>query len=457
MTKSFDFDLIVIGSGAAGSAAAFAAAEAGLNVAVAEVGDWGGRSLNTRDLPLRAAASFAHLYTQALRGAKFGISSANLRFNYPTLLNWEKLAKRRATTDVKKSFEEAGITRLNGLAHFLSPYELSVGQVCMTAPKFIIASGVAPSSGGIVGAESVNCLTPETALKIPRPPKTLLVVGGGATGCEMAEYFATLGTKVCIAELAGRLLPKEDEEVGTILGDYLEQNARIKVLAQTRITAMRSREDCIQVTFLRGGQEKTLRVEAVLLATGSKPALDLGLENTGVKFNRNRIAVDEYLQTSVKHIWAAGECLGRESSVEQAAYEGALAAANIVNRQKNLANYEGFIRLVNTFPQVAAVGMTEEMCISKGLKLRKAVVPLACVSAANTEDFKIGFLKLLANGQKKIVGAVAMCPNAELIIEEVALAIRHKLSVVQLASTPHVSSSWSELVRLAAKDIAKQQ
>lgn len=455
MAKSFDFDLIIIGSGAAGSAAAFVAREAGLNVAVVEAGLWGGSAMNFREIPFRAATSFSHSYQNALKASRFGLSSGNLRFNYPTVLNWQKLAKKRAVTGTKKSFEEAGITCLNGLAHFLSPYELSVGQVCVTAPKFIIASGTTLNPGGIVGVESVKCLTPETALEVPRPPKTMLIIGGGKTGCEFAEYFSTLGTKVCIMEISDRLLPKEDEEVGKILGDYLSQTAKIKTLTQSRALSVKSEADCIRVSFLRGGQEKTLRVDSVLLATGSQPALDLGLENTGIKFSQSKIPTNEYLQTSMKHIFAAGECLSGEKPTELAAYEGALAAANLVGKQKNLVIRTGFIRTVNVSPEIAAVGLTEEMCLAKNLKFKKAVVPLSAVSAANTDDFRVGFLKLIMNGQKKIVGAVAMCPNAELVIEEVALAIRHRLSPVQLASTPHVSSGWSELVRLAAKELTK--
>lgn len=455
MARNFDFDLIIVGSGAAGSAAAFAAAEAGLNVAVAEVGTWGGCGVNSRDLPFRAVSSFSHLYQNALRGSRFGLSSSNLRFNYPTLLNWQTLAKKRATSGLKKSFEEAGITCLKGLAHFLSPYEISIGSVCFSAPKFLIASGSVLNTGGILGLESVECLTPDSALKIPRPPKTMLVVGGGATGCEMAEYFSTLGTKVCLIELSGRLLPREDEEAGSVLAEYFAENSHIKVLTQSRVVSVIKEESGIKAVFLRGGQEKFIKVESVLLATGSHPALDLGLENTGVKFDRDHIIVDEFLQTSAKHIFAAGDCIGGESSTERAAYEGALAASNLLGRQKNLVNREGFIRLVGTNPQIASVGLTEDECLARHLKFKKTFIPLSAVSASNTEDFRVGFLKLLVNGQKKIIGATVMCPNAELVIEELAIAIRHHFSVIELASTPHISSSWSELVRLAAKDLAK--
>lgn len=456
MAKKFDFDLVVIGSGTAGTAAAFTAAQAGQNVAIVESELWGGCSPNSRDLPFRAATTFSHLYCEAIHGSRFGLSSGKLRYNYPTLKKWQALAKKRATSGLKKSFEKAGITCLKGLAHFMSPYELSVGSVPVSAQKFIIASGATLNSGGIIGVESVKCLNPDSALEISRPPKTLLIVGGGATGCEFAEYFATLGTKVCLVEVEDNLLPKEDSEAGQVLEEYFSESLKIKVLTGSRIVSVANLDDGLKATMLRGGQEKNLRADAILLATGADPALDLGLENAGVKFNKNGIIVDSFLQTSMKHIWAAGDCIGGESSAERAAYEGAIAASNATSRQKNLVNYSGFVRVVDTFPGLAFVGLSEKECKSRRLKYKKSFIELSSLSAANTSDFRVGFLKLLADNSGKIIGATLMCPDAELVVQELALAVRHRFSAVELASTPHASSSWSEIVRLAAKDIVKK-
>ncbi|MBQ2659860.1 NAD(P)/FAD-dependent oxidoreductase [Candidatus Saccharibacteria bacterium] len=455
MVKNFDFDLIIIGSGAAGSAAAFSAAATGLNVAIVEAGKWGGSALNSRDLPFRAATSFSQLYFNSLHGVKFGLSTKTLRFNYPTVLNWQALAKKRSGAGSKKAFEQAGITCLKGLAHFLSPYELSVNSVRVSAPKFIIASGAEPNLGGVVGCDAVKYLTPDSALSVPRPPKTLLIAGAGATGCEFATYFTTLGTKVCLMELSDHILPKEDIEAQEVLEKYLTDGFGIKVLTESRLTSISPNESGIKATYLRGGKEKSVVVDEVLLATGSSPALDLGLENAGIKFDQNGIIVNNLLQTSMKHIWAAGDCIGGNSSSERASYEGALAAANALSHKKNLVSYTGFPRCVQTFPGVATVGLTESDCLAQHKKYRKSFIPLSAISASNTSDFRIGFLKLLSDTQGKIIGATVMCPEAELIVSELALAVRHHLSAVELASTPHVASSWSELVRLAAKELAK--
>ena len=455
LRKKFDFDYIVIGSGVAGTAAALSAAKMKKKVAIVESGRWGGSSLNYSDIPARAAFNFSHLYMDSVRGSRFGISSASLRYNYPTALNWITLASRRAGANSKKIFEENKITCFSGFANFLTPYEISAGTSQISAPNFLIATGAKLSSGNISGVETVKCLTPATALSLNRPPKSVFIIGAGSTGTELANYFAELGSEVCLGELAGRILPREDEEVGRVLAQYFEDKLHIKILTQSRIVAVANDAGKVKITFLRGGQEKFVRTDAVVLATGSAPNADLGLENAGVEYSKDGIDVNNMLLSSMKHISAAGDCIGGESSPERAAYEGALAASNAFSRQKNLRNYEGFIRLTNTFPSVASVGLNEEDSLRLNLKIKKSVLPLSSVSASNLFDFRSGFVKIIADPKDKLLGATVMCPNAELVIQEVALAVRHKFTITQLASAPHSSSSWSELVHLACRKLKK--
>ena len=459
MRKKFDYDLIVIGSGPAGAAAALSAAGAGLKVALVESGKWGGSCLNDSDVPRQSLLQFSHLFSEARRGARFGLSSASLRYNYPTAKNWQALALRRAGANSKKSFEAAKIACFPGYASFLSPYEIAVGDKILAAQKFILATGARPTNGDVAGVEAATCLTPADAYRLPRPPKSVFIVGAGSTGCELANFFAELGSSVILGELSGRLLPREDEEVGQLLTTYFENALHIKVLTQSRVVSVQKLSDdshLQKVTFLRGGQEKSVKTDLIVLATGSRPNVEnLSLENAGVAYTKEGITADEMLRTSMKHILAAGDCLGGESSTERAAYEGSLAAANFVNKSKNLRNYEGFIRLTETYPSVASTGLTEDDCVKKGIKCQKSVLPLSSVAAANLSDFRFGFVKLLADPKEKLLGATVVCPSAELVIQEIATAVRHKFTITQLASTPHISSSWTELVHLAAKKMIK--
>lgn len=227
--RGSDFDLIVIGSGAAGSAGALMAAGARQKVAIIEADKWGGSSLNYSDVPFGALFQVSHLLAQSIAGAKFGISSSNLRYNYPTINNWKNTAMRRAGANSKKTLEEAGITTVHGVAHFVGPRQISVGNTQLSADKFLIATGAHMMDTGIKGLESVDFLTPESVLDMTRPPKTIFIVGGGSTGCELAQFFAELGTKVLIADVTGRLLPREDEEVGQVMDETFNKLG-IKVL-----------------------------------------------------------------------------------------------------------------------------------------------------------------------------------------------------------------------------------
>lgn len=455
--KNFDFDLIILGSGSAGSAAASLAAEARLKTAIVEAGDWGGAGLNGSDVFKEAAFNFSHLYSDAVAGARFGLSSGSLRFNYPTALNWQNFAAKRSGFNNKKVFEDAGISCFHGFANFLSPYEISVGQKRLTAANFIISTGAKIFNGNISGVADVACLTPTSALKLSRLPKTIFVVGGGSTGCELAQHFAELGVKVYLGELSNELLPREDIEAGKILNLYFQERLKIKVLTQSRVISVEKTDAGKKVSFLRGGAEKSVVVDEIVLATGSLPNVDLGLENTGVRFLTDGIEVNRYLQTTVKHIYAAGDVTGTDfSSPERAAYEGALAVANIVNRSRNMSNYTGYARLTKTTPGVASVGLSETECLRRNLKYNKSLVALSSTFAANVYDFRAGFVKLIAEKNTgKILGATIVAPNVDLMIQEISFAVRHGLTVTQLASTPHVASSWSEAVRLAARKLIK--
>ncbi len=457
MGKKFDYDLIVIGSGPAGSAAALFAAKSGSKVAIVEQDKWGGSSLNSTDMPARTLFEFSHLYHEARRGSRFGISSSTLRYNYPSAENWKALVSRRLGANSKKTFEDAKIACITGFASFLSPHEIAVKDQVLSAKNFIIATGSKLNYGDISGVESATCLTPADALSITRVPKSAFVVGGGSTGVELANYFAELGSQVIIGELSERLLPKEDRETSQLLTQYFENSLRIKVLTQSRVVALeRSAKPGLQkVIFRRGTGEKTVETAAIILATGSKPVTNLSLENAGVDYSADGILVDHLLRTSAKHVFAAGDCIGGESSLERASYEGNLSASNAIWKTKTQRNYEGFTRLTATFPSVATTGLSEEECIRKRVVYKKAILPVSSIIASITSDFRYGFVKLLSDSKGRIIGGVVVCPSAELIIPEIVLAVRQQLTAAELAATPHPASSWSNLVHLTAQKLSE--
>ena len=448
---TFDYDLIVIGSGAGGSAAATIAAREGKKVAIVEQSGFGGDSPNFSDVPTKALLHAAQLYDEARHGSRFGLRSNTLGYNYPSLRAWKNLAvERTGAAGNRKFYESQGIDTIEARAHFLSPHEISVNRKHISAEHFLIATGSEWVAPNIPGIEDVPYLTPRTVLESIKPPKSIYIIGAGTVGVEIAQLLAIFGTKVYLAEIAARILPQEEEEVGELFERMLREGKGVTSLTQTRTVAVVKDGLGYRVTFLRAGVEKSVHVDEVLVATGRKPAVDLGLENASVEYNPTGIKANEYLQTSARHIYAAGDVLGHSSHTHTALLESRIAAHNLFSKVQLAPDYTATPRLTFTYPGVATVGFTEDDCIKRDLHVSIALAPLNIVARSNTSDFRDGFVKLIADKKGVLLGATVVAPHAAEIIHELALAVKYGLTARQVAETPHAFLSWSEAVRVAA-------
>lgn len=448
---TFDYDLIVIGSGAGGSAAATIAAREGKKVAIVEQSVFGGDSPNFSDVPTKALLHAAQLYDEARHGSRFGLRSNTLGYNYPSLRAWKNLAvERTGAAGNRKFYESQGIDTIEARAHFLSPHEISVNRKHISAEHFLIATGSEWVAPNIPGIEDVPYLTPRTVLESIKPPKSIYIIGAGTVGVEIAQLLAIFGTKVYLAEIAARILPQEEEEVGELFERMLREGKGVTSLTQTRTVAVVKDGLGYRVTFLRAGVEKSVHVDEVLVATGRKPAVDLGLENASVEYNPTGIKANEYLQTSARHIYAAGDVLGHSSHTHTALLESRIAAHNLFSKVQLAPDYTATPRLTFTYPGVATVGFTEDDCIKRDLHVSIALAPLNIVARSNTSDFRDGFVKLIADKKGVLLGATVVAPHAAEIIHELALAVKYGLTARQVAETPHAFLSWSEAVRVAA-------
>jgi pyruvate/2-oxoglutarate dehydrogenase complex dihydrolipoamide dehydrogenase (E3) component len=448
---TFDYDLIVIGSGAGGSAAATIAAREGKKVAIVEQSVFGGDSPNFSDVPTKALLHAAQLYDEARHGARFGLRSNALGYNYPSLRAWKNLAvERTGAAGNRKFYESQGIDTIEARAHFLSPHEISVNRKHITAERFLIATGSEWVAPDIPGIEDVPYLTPRTVLESIKPPKSIYIIGAGTVGVEIAQLLAIFGTKVYLAEIAARILPQEEEEVGELFERMLREGKGVTSLTQTRTVAVVKDGLGYRVTFLRAGVEKSVHVDEVLVATGRKPSVDLGLENASVEYDPTGIKANEYLQTSARHIYAAGDVLGHSSHTHTALLESRIAAHNLFSKVQLAPDYTATPRLTFTFPGIATVGFTEDDCIKRDLHVSIALAPLNIIARSNTSDFRDGFVKLIADKKGVLLGATVVSPHAAEVIHELALAVKYGLTARQVAETPHAFLRWSEAVRVAA-------
>ena len=449
--NTFDYDLIVIGSGAGGSAAATIAAREGKRVAIIESETFGGDSPNWGDIPTKSLLHVSNLYDEAKHGARFGLRSSTLGYNYPSIRAWKDLAvKRTGAGGNRRYYENLGISAYSALARFISPNEISINRRHLSSKNFLIATGSSWTIPAIAGLDSIKYLTPRTILETIRPPKSLLIIGGGDTGVEIAQLMATFGTKVYTVESATRLLPNCDNEVGTMIERILAEQKGVTSLTHSTVVSASCDGLGKRVVISRAGTEKSVRVDEVLVAVGRTPNVDIGLENAGVKFSTAGIKVDDHLQTNVKHIWAAGDVLGQDGHTHTSLMQSQIVANNIFHRDKVKPDYTAVPQIIFTNPGIAMVGLSEDECAKRGLSIKKAVAPLNIIARSNTSDFRDGFVKIITDKKGVILGASVVAPHAGEVIHELALAVKHKLTAYQVAETPHAFLSWSEAVRVAA-------
>ena len=383
--------------------------------------------------------------TAAMMAAEAGIKTAMVGFkNKPG-----SAAKARALANAK-------VSCYHGHARFVNPHEVVVGNRHLTADKFLIATGTELIDDRIKGLSEVAYFTPREVHKLQTPPETVVVIGGGKCGCETAQYLAGLGAKVIIIEAQKQILPKEDKEIGQFMKHCFEVRSRISVLTGERVMeVVQEKKGKKAVTYRLDGKMHTIRVNAVVLAGGTKPAIDISLEKAGVKIDRGFIKTNKSLLTSNKNIWAAGSVLGGDNSIEKSIYEAKLVTANMIKRGKAMVNYSGFTRVTETFPKIAKVGMNEKEARILKRKIRSSLVSLA--SMEHAQGVKIGLVKLSTDKSGMMVGATIVTPDADLVAQEVAIAVRYGLSARELASTPHVATNWGEAVKTAAKKLAKKK
>jgi dihydrolipoamide dehydrogenase len=450
----YDYDLIVIGSGAGGSVAADIAAGAGKRVAIIEADLMGGQCPNWGCVPSKALLESAKVLNTARTAETFGIRASTAGFNYPSVKAWKDLAvKRTGAHTSAKYYQSKGIGVYHGHAHFISPHEITINRRHLSAAHFLIATGSHWTELAVPVSERVTVQTARTILDLPKPPKTLFIIGGGSVGVEFAELFASFGSKVYIAEEAPRLLPKEDQEVSQLTEAVLAKRRGVHVLTKAKITSIGIDGISPRIEFLRGGEQHSVKADHVLVAIGKMPTVDIGLENAGVEYSPRGIETNEYLQTSAKHIYAAGDVLGTHMYTHVGVYESRIAAHNMLQKQKVTPDYRAVPRVTFVSPEIASVGKSEEDCLKRDMAIKTAIVPINVIGRANVSNSLDGFVKVITDRHGVMIGASVMCQHAGEVIHELGLAIQYGLTASQVANTLHAFPTWSEAVRVACAKI----
>lgn len=448
-----DFDLIVIGTGSGGSVAAHMVASKGKKVAVIEQAKIGGECPNYGCVPTKAILQSAEMYRTIKRASDFGIQVETPKVDFKAVNEWKKQAvKNTGTSEGLTTYEHENIAVLKGHAHFISPWTVSLGKKRYTAHNFLIATGTHDIMPPISGLHEAGFLNYREALDLVSMPKKLFVIGGGAIGCEFTHYFSTFGVEVHIAEFADRLLSREDAEMGELAKALFEQE-NVQVHTNAKVVKIEKKGTQKIVTFDEEGTLRRVTVDDILLAAGKLPNTDIGLENAGVDYDKHGVHVSRTLQTSMPHIYAAGDVTGMYMFTHTASYQSRLAGQNMLSTLKHLADYRAVPRCVFMSPEFASVGLTEDELRIKKIKYQVAAVPIDIIGRSNVTQEDTGFVKILADKRGVILGGSIVAPRAGEMIHELALAIQWRMKASKLDYTIHAYPTWSQAVRICASKI----
>ncbi len=458
-----DYDLLILGGGSAAFAAAIRGTELGARVAMVNAGAIGGTCVNVGCVPSKTLIRAAEAHHRATHHPFEGIASTSRVSDFTRIIGQKDAlvnALRQAKyVEVLQGLEN--VTFIEGRGRLVSPRRVEVAGRTLNARRLIIATGASPWAPGIPGLAAADYLTSTTAFELRELPKSMIVLGGRYVALECSQMFARLGTRVTILQRSERILPAEDPDLTKALTGYLQAEG-MEIVTGVAVREVERDEKGYTVHAQVNGHTRAFRAKQLLCATGRRPnTAGIGLEEVGVEVRPDgAVQVDEFLETTVPGIYAAGDAVGDPSFVYTAAYEGALAAENALSGNRRQRDYTALPWVIFTDPQVAGVGLNETDARAQGLEVDVAVLPLEHVPRALAARDTRGFIKLIrAKGTDRLLGARILAPEGGELVMQASLAIRYQIPVSDLAKMFHPYLTLSEGIKLAAqtfgKDVAK--
>jgi pyruvate/2-oxoglutarate dehydrogenase complex dihydrolipoamide dehydrogenase (E3) component len=438
----FTHDLIVLGGGSAGLSLASVAARLGVKVALVDKENLGGDCLHYGCVPSKTfihSAKVAHLIR---RSADYGISTGNVETDFPAVMKrvQQVIATIQEHTDNPDRFRAMGCdVWTETKAMFVDPHTVDAGGEKITAKKIAICVGSQPSSLPLSGLKEAGYLTNETVFSLTKQPKSLLIIGSGPIGCELAQAFERLGTQVILCNRSDQMLGKEDTDVQKVLRDIFEQEGIDLRLG----IAMREvkRENGMKVlVYEKDGKRMTIEAEEILVAVGRKSNADaLKVENAGVELDeRGYVKTDAKLRTSQKHIYAAGDVTGHLQFTHSATYEAGIIVSNALLHLPARIHLNAIPWTTFTDPEVASIGLNETRAKENDIAYRASIFPFTHQDRALAEGENHGFIKILIDPKDRVLGCQIVGPHAGELIHEWIVAYNARVPLKKLSRMVHV-------------------
>ena len=443
--------VLVIGGGPGGYVAAIRAAQLGAKVTLVERAEIGGTCLNRGCMPTKALLHSSEVYELATNSADIGIIGRDVAVDWPRVQATRQSVSDKLTGGVRALMRANRITLVEGEAKFTGPKSVTVGNKSFEPEKIIIAVGSKPVMPGIPGLrECPACIDSTACLTLDHIPESLVVIGGGVIGVELGSVYRRFGSKVTVLELQERILPQMDGELAQLAKERLIAEG-MDLRTGAKVTRVDTTTKGAAVHAEIGGQDTIFEAEKVLVCVGRSPNTEgLGLEKAGIALEGGFIKVDKRLETSVKGVYAVGDCSGRLMLAHAAMAMGEAAAENAMGGD---AGFDEDMSPACAYvgPEIAGVGYTEERAKELGIDYIVGRFPTSANGRSLVSGCTGGLIKVLA-GPKfgEILGVHILAPSATELIEEAALAIRLEATLDELTDTIHCHPTVAEALREAA-------
>ncbi len=455
--KTMDYDVIVIGGGSAGYAAARTATELGAKVAIVDKGPLGGLCILRGCMPSKTLLRTSDVMSLMRRAKEFGLRAQKLGVNMAAI-NDRKRALIKEFADYRASqLKQPQYNLIRGKAQFLDAHTVKVGRRTYSARAFIITTGSDNAKTPIPGLEEAGYITSDEALDSRTLPKSMIVLGGGPVATELGQFYCRLGTKTTMIQRSHHILSAGDEDLARPLEDSLRHDG-MKVFTGTRITNVSKKNGRTTVSFEHEGQNRRATADVLFNGLGRAPAIEgLDIEKAGVELEGRRVRVDETMVTSAPHIFAAGDVVGMHEIVHIAIQQGEVAGHNAVSPDRKRVDYRLKAEVTFTDPAVASVGRSEKECHTDGCPYLVATYPFDDHGKSMVMGETRGFVKILCDPMSgEIVGGHIVGPEAGELIHELIAFMYFKGTVMDLAQMPHYHPTLSEILTYPAEELAEQ-
>ncbi len=455
----FDYNMVVIGGGSAGLVSAYIAAAVKAKVTLVERHQMGGDCLNTGCVPSKALLRSARFLAQARRAASLGVAAVQVDVKFKDLMaRVQRVINTVAPHDSVERYTELGVDCVQGEARITSPWTVEVtstdGTRTLSTRSIIIAAGARPFVPPIPGLEDVGYLTSDSVWSLQELPKRLVVLGGGPIGCELAQAFARIGSRVTQVEMLPRLMMREDPDVSAlVMRRFQDEGIDVRVETKAVACVIEGGEKVLHVE--NSGGKETIAFDAILIAVGRAANTEgYGLQELGIDVTDSRtVAVDEYMQTVYPNIYACGDVAGPYQFTHTAAHTAWYAAVNALfgRFRRFRADFSVIPWATFTEPEVARVGLNESDAKEQGVDYELTCYGLDELDRAIADEEAHGLVKVLTvPGKDKILGATLVGDHAGDLIIEFILAMRHGIGLNKILGTIHIYPTWVEANKYVA-------